>query len=96
MSKMDKNWKNKALREIDFDDEPLVEGAVRIPVAEVVLGQRIVTAWKRSHRFGFEVLVPLNDSLVTKREPCEGNNGMHVHINKSNCFDSRAYVYVTR
>lgn len=89
MSKMDKNWKNKATREmLEFADDILLEGH-RIPVAEVVLGDKIITSWSRTGRIK-------TTSQVTSRFPCPGHNGMHVHINKSNCFDSRAYVYVSR
>lgn len=87
MSNADKNWKNKALREVtEFDFETIRQGR-QIPVAELRMGHEIITSWTRSG--GVKT-----SSVVKERVPCPGHNGLHVHINKSNCYDSRANVWI--
>lgn len=86
MSRNDKNWKNKITRDEDFDFNVIREGR-NIEVADVMIGDHIITGWTRSGRVA-------TTSQVKEFMPCPGNNGMHVHINRTNCYDSRAMVWV--
>lgn len=83
----EKNWKNKAFVEIEEDFFFGVKEGREIPVAEVVPGMELISTWTRTGQIAKTV-------KVTKREPCSGGNGMQVHLNKSNCYDSRCTVWV--
>lgn len=87
MSNADKNWKNKALREATEFDFNVIRQGRQIPVAEIREGHEIITKWTRTGAIA-------TVSVVKERVPCPGNNGLHVHLNKSNCYDSRATVWV--
>ena len=77
MANKDKNWKNKAKRERDFDDSVFAFGT---PVAAFCIpGARFTHKGTK-----FE---------VKKVEECPSMWRTHVHINGSNCFDTRALVY---
>ena len=87
MSNADKNWKNKVydLRdEFDFD---LIREGKELDVAEVVPGMEIITSWSRSGKVK-------TTTKVQTRVPCPGGNGLQVHINRSDCYDSRSKVWV--
>lgn len=86
MANAQKNWKNK----IDSSEReilPMLQEGHKVPVAEVRVGDEIITKWTRSGRVAAS-------TKISERVPCPGGNGMHVHLNKSNCYDSRAFVYV--
>lgn len=88
MSKADKNWKNKAqIAEVEAFDFNLVKEGEEVSVAEVIPGDEIILTWTRSGRID-------KTMTVKDRVPCPGGNGMHVHLNRSNCYDSRAKVWV--
>jgi hypothetical protein len=64
-----------------------VRQGTRISVRDVVPGMEVITSWHDNGKVHRSI-------KIEKREPCSGGNGMHVHLNKSNCYDSRAFVWV--
>ena len=68
------------------------------PVAEVWPGDTIVFGDWDENGFTPQRSARSNsghrDYKVNERVPCPGGNGMQVHLNKSDCWDSRAIVTV--
>lgn len=88
MGKSDKNWKNKILDDPEFFGVKVEREGRELSVAELREGHEIITSYSpRTGRI-------LKTVQVKDRKPCDGGNGMHVHINKSNCYDSRSTVWV--
>lgn len=88
MSVSDKNWKNKALHFEQDEDHFVLREGHEINVSELEVGDQIITSW--SHHTG----AILKTSAVKSIDHCESGSGMNLHVNRSNCYDSRSKVWV--
>lgn len=93
MSNFEKNQRNEwAMTRRDLN--PVIESvrsehATKIPARDVVIGDEMVSSFSKSG-------VVLKTSKVTEKWECPGQWRTHVHINRTNCFDSRCHVWVVR
>lgn len=78
MSKLDKNWKNKAEIRV-IEAEEVMDTSWGVPLESLLHIGSVFSHKSKSYQ-------------INRIEECEGNWRTHVHINGSHCFDTRTIV----
>lgn len=87
MSKQDKNWKNKAVAEIEESFEVFEQQGIQVMVSDLRPGDQLVTKWSRSGQIA-------QTAPIKSVDECPGMWRTHVHINRMNCYDGRGYAWI--